>query len=344
MASGKIRGITVEIGGDTTKLGKALQSVETKTRSLEKELRGVESLLKMDPGNTELLAQKQQILTEAVSETSEKLKILENAEKQVIAQFEKGDIGIDQLRDFQREIIATEQKLDGFKSELKSLDSAADMSGTVSELDKLTSKINDQETELSQLKDRYTEVDLEQGRSSDEARELAEKMTALNDELKENKQKLNDAEEAAREYADALDEVDDSSEDASGGFTIMGGALADLVSSAIQGAISAIGDLIDSILELSEATEEYRTMQSKLEGSANTFGYSADFAKGKYEEFYKYLGDDQAATNAITNLMGLGTSTENLSSLAEGAIGVWASYGDSIPIESLTESINVCRL
>ena len=261
MASSKIKGITIEIGGDTTKLGKAIADTEKHSRSLQGELKQVERLLKFDPGNTELLAQKQKILTEAVKETTDKLEILRKAEEQVVEQFNRGDIGEDQLRAFQREIIKTQSELDDFEA------------------------------------------------------------------------KLNGSE-------DKIKDVGDAAEESSGGFTVMKGALADLTANAISGAISKIGDFIGSLMELSEATEEYRTMQAKLEGASETFGYSVDFTKGKYEEFYKYLGDDQAATNAITNLMGLGTSTENISSIAEGAIGVWASYGDSIPIESLTESIN----
>jgi chromosome segregation ATPase len=261
MASGKIRGITVEIGGDTTKLGKALQSSEMTTKSLQSELRQVDKLLQFDPGNVDLLAQKQKILTQAVEETSEKLKILEQAEAQVVEQFNKGDIGEDQLRAFQREIIETQNKLSKFES---------DLDGT----------------------------------------------------------------------GDSLKDVGDSAEQSGDGFTVFKGALADIVSNVIQSAISSIGNLVGSLLKLSEATEEYRTMQAKLSGSAETFGYATDFAKGKYEEFYTYLGDDQAATNAITNLMGIGTSTESVSKLAEGATAVWASYGDSIPIEGLTEAIN----
>lgn len=340
MASKAIRGITVEIGADTTKLGKALESSEQKSKSLQGELRQIEKLLKFDPTNVELLTQKQDVLKNAISETSDKLNILKEAEAQVVAQFERGEIAEEQLRAFQREIVTTEKKLADFQSDLESLNSAVDMSGTVSELDKLTAKINDQEAELSELKKEYTNVVLAQGKTSDEARELESKMSALNDELKENKEKLNDAEGQAREFADSLDEAKDASDGAGDGFTIMKGALADLVSNIIQSAISAIGNLVGSILDLTEATEEYRSMQAKLEGSAQTFGYSIEFAKDKYEEFYKYVGDDQMATNAITNLMGLGTSTESVTKLAEGAIGVWASYGDSIPIESLTESIN----
>ena len=119
MASGVIRGITVEIGGDTTKLGTALSDVNRKTKDLQSELRGVESLLKLDPGNTTLLAQKQTILAEAVATTKEKLDKLKEAQQQVQEQFDKGEITEEQFRDFQREIVVTEQKLEGLTEQVK---------------------------------------------------------------------------------------------------------------------------------------------------------------------------------------------------------------------------------
>lgn len=158
--------------------------------------------------------------------------------------------------------------------------------------------------------------------------------------LNKNKAEIEKCTTALNEMSKGFEKVEDSADDTGGGFTILKGALADLTSNIIQGAVSKIGELVTALFTLDEATEEYRKMNAKLEGAANTFGYATDFASDKYKEFYKYLGDDQMATNAITNLMGLGTSTENISKIAEGAIGVWASYGDSIPIESLTESIN----
>lgn len=118
MASKAIRGITVEIGGNTTKLDKALASSEKKSRSLQVELKEVSKLLKLDPTNTELLAQKQAILTDAIAETSSKLDTLKEAEAQVIAQFERGEIGEDQLRAFQREIVQTENTLGDLRNEL----------------------------------------------------------------------------------------------------------------------------------------------------------------------------------------------------------------------------------
>ena len=119
MSMSKIRGITIEIGGDTTKLGKALEGVNTTTRNLQTELRGVNSLLKLDPTNTTLLTQKQTLLKEAIANTKEKLDTLKEAQKQAQEQFEKGEITEEQYRDLQREIVATEQKLKSLTDELK---------------------------------------------------------------------------------------------------------------------------------------------------------------------------------------------------------------------------------
>lgn len=111
MASNTIKGLTIEIGGDTTKLGKALKDVESKSRSLSKELGDVNKLLKLDPGNTELLAQKQKILTEAVAASKEKLDMLREAEKQVQVQFQRGEVSQEQVRALQREIVVAENKM-----------------------------------------------------------------------------------------------------------------------------------------------------------------------------------------------------------------------------------------
>jgi len=144
----------------------------------------------------------------------------------------------------------------------------------------------------------------------------------------------------SEDFAEAVEEIGDAAEESSGGFTVMKGALSGLVSGGIQAAAGAAEEFVESIVDMAEETEEYRAMQAKLSGSAESFGYSVDFAKEKYKEFYSYLGDDQMATNAITNLMGLQTSQESLTDLTEAATAVWTAYGDSIPIEGLTESMN----
>ena len=119
MASKTIKGLTVEIGGDTTKLGKAIKDVEAKSRSLSKELGDINKLLKMDPGNTDLLAQKQKVLADAVANTAKKLATLKEAEQQVQQQFERGEVSEEQLRALQREIVATENKMKGYEKAVK---------------------------------------------------------------------------------------------------------------------------------------------------------------------------------------------------------------------------------
>lgn len=119
MANKKIKGLTIELDGDTTKLGKALESVNKKSSDLSSELGEINRLLRLDPGNAELLAQKQKILADAVDNTSDKLKTLKEAERQVQAQFERGEVSEDQVRALRREIVATEGKLNSYKGAVK---------------------------------------------------------------------------------------------------------------------------------------------------------------------------------------------------------------------------------
>jgi len=115
-----IRGINIVIGTDTTGLSKALKDVNENARNISSELRQVERLLKFDPKNTELLAQKQKLLSEQVENTREKLDRLRIVQEQVNEQFRKGDITEGQYRAFQRELIKTENQLKYFESQLKS--------------------------------------------------------------------------------------------------------------------------------------------------------------------------------------------------------------------------------
>lgn len=206
MANSVIKGITVEIGGDTTKLGKAIGDSEKKSRSLQVELRQIEKLLKFDPTNTELLTQKQNVLANAILETSKKLDTLKEAEKQVIAQFEKGEVSEEQVRSLQREIIQTEKTLGDMRIELqtatRNLEEFGDNNGVAKEaVAKLEKEIQEQ-----------------------------------NDALEAEKKALQEAEQAQKEHekavADAKEELADFGEKASEAFDtlktgagVLGGAV-----------------------------------------------------------------------------------------------------------------------
>ena len=122
MAS-RIQGITVEIGGDTTKLQTALKGLNGEIKSTQTALKDVEKLLKMDPGNTELLAQKEKLLAQAVDETKQKLETLKTAAEQANTALANGDISKEQYDALQREIVETEQNL-------RSLETQANQSAT----------------------------------------------------------------------------------------------------------------------------------------------------------------------------------------------------------------------
>lgn len=119
-----LKGITVEIGGDTTKLGDAILKARKSASSLSGELRGVESLLKLDPTNTVLLAQKQDILAESIAGAKDKLKMLIAAQESMSKQLTDGKISPEQYRDFEREIESTRQQLTRLEAAASGTDDA----------------------------------------------------------------------------------------------------------------------------------------------------------------------------------------------------------------------------
>lgn len=141
----RIKGITVEIGGDTTKLQTALKGVNGQIKSTQSALKDVEKLLKLDPTNTTLLAQKQKLLTQAIGETKEKLATLKTAAQQANEQLQKGEITQEQYDALQREIAETE-------AELRKLEAEA------SKANQTLSKIGEVGTKIESAGDKITNV------------------------------------------------------------------------------------------------------------------------------------------------------------------------------------------
>ena len=190
-----LKGITIDIGGNTEPLEKSLNEVNKTSRSLQVELRQVEKLLKLDPTNTELLVQKQNLLADSISSTSEKLEALKAAEAQVQAQFEKGVIAEEQYRAFQREIIKTENELNNMKSALqvatRNLNEFGDNNGVAKEeAEKLNKSIKEQKEAL--------EAEKEALKQAEEAQKNHK------EEVSKAKKELDDFKNKAEEVADKL--------------------------------------------------------------------------------------------------------------------------------------------
>ena len=150
---GNIKGIIVEIGGDTSKLQKALNKVNSQSNSLSKELKGINSLLKLDPKNVELLSQKQEILNQSIDTTQDKLqqlqKIKEEADKKMAS---GGKISEENYRNLQREIISTQNKLNGLTDELKQFNAEN------TQLSKASKKIEEYGNKISKVSDKVNDL------------------------------------------------------------------------------------------------------------------------------------------------------------------------------------------
>lgn len=163
-----IKGITVEIGGNASPLNKALNDVNKTSKSLQSELRTIDKLLKLDPTNVELLKQKQDVLSESIATTEEKLRRLKSAEDKVAQAFEDGKIDAEQYRAFQRNIVTTEQKLRDLKSELDKtgqafIDLGTDAQKSEQKLDDYKKEVDDVKDAVSDLKDKAKDIALELG-------------------------------------------------------------------------------------------------------------------------------------------------------------------------------------
>lgn len=250
-----------------------------------------------------------------------------------------------------------------FKAAASGMDNWANSTdGLTAKIDQLTAVQAQEESKLANLQEQYRLTAAEQGENSKGAQELAIKINnqqaAVNKvagELSGYKDRLeivkqaqanaersgNSLEDELRALEDAANDAGDAAEDAADdGFTILKGTLADLASSAIQGAISAVGDLIGSLMELPEATREFRTVFGAAMQSAEDSAVGTEGAKKAFEEFYKVAADEGQAAEATSHLSGIVNSQDQLQDALDGVIGAWVEYGDSIAVEGLAEAAN----
>jgi len=299
----RIKGLTIEIGGDTTQLSESLHDVNKSITSTQAQLKDVEKLLKLDPTNTEMLAQKQELLTQAISKTKEKLETLKDAAVQAEKQLGEGKISQEQFAALQREIAATEIELKRYSSQL---DTAADA----------TEDLGDAAEQAAQ----------DSGDASEEIGELSDAADDLGD--------------AAEDAGDGTKDLGESARDSGDGFSVLDGAVATFIGNGLTALVSAIGDAISTFAELSESTQEYRENMSKLYTATSAAGMDADYITQAYSQLYGVLGDETATTTTISNFEKLGVSMQDMDSLLDSATGIWAVYGDSIPLDGLAESVN----
>lgn len=336
-----IKGLTVEIGGDTTKLGEALEDVNKKSRNLSSELRQINKLLKMDPGNAELLAQKQEVLAEAVETTSKKLATLKEAEAQVQAQFERGEASAEQVRELQREIVATEKKLNSYENAARETAEAIEQLGKAGENQSLSKTVDEQRKKLADLKAEYVEVASSQGKHSKAAKDLASQIKTLSGELSDNEKDLKEAEDAADKYDKTIKDADKSSKSFGDTTEGLGSKLGNAAKVGLQAMAAAAGAVVTALVGAAEATRDYREDMGKLETAFTQNGYTAEQATGAYKKLVGVLGESDQAVETANHLALLTDNEKDLATWTGDILpGVFATFGDSLPIEGLTEAAN----
>lgn len=160
---------------------------------------------------------------------------------------------------------------------------------------------------------------------------LESQINSATADMNKMKRQMDSLGKSADDLSDDLKDAGQEAESAGSSFkdAFAGGVIA-----------GAVQSLVSGIVSLVESTKEYNKIMGTLEVSSQKAGYSAEQTQQTYTQLYGVLGDNQSAATAAANLQALKLSQEQLTQLTDGAIGAWATYGDSIPIDSLAEAIN----
>ena len=340
---------------NTSQFTNAIKEMNSTMSTLDKELSLVNTEMKGAGESVEGLQKKHDILSQKLEASGTKVENLKAKLEEAKRVFGENSTEVqkcnNQLLTAQNQYARLENQLSQVDNSMEQLNQQAEREQSA--LGQLENTISQQENALEQLKREYQNVALEQGQSSDKAQDLARQIQDLSSELNENQNRLREVADASDDLANGFDNADEGAnglggvlEGLRGSFdtniasaVALGEAIVEFAKSAISFAIDKIKEFGEYLWELPEATEEYRNMMAKLEGSTEQAGYKVSDAKEQYKEFYSYLNDDMAANNCVTNLQKMGLSQEQLNQVSEASIAVWTAYGDSIPIESLTESI-----
>lgn len=286
------------------------------------------------------------------------------------------EISIKNEAEFRKQMKAVNNSLSGMKSEMAKV--SAEFDGQANSAEALRKKQAILQQQYDQQKEKVQALArmLESAKSAyDENSDVVlsyqrqlntatVELIKFDRELKNTDKYLDEAAQSADGTASSIDEfgkaVKDAGDEGSDGMGQLKEAFGQLGEAAksgdINGVVAALGSmkgllaggaavagakaLADGIINITESTKEYRTILGTLEVSSKQAGYTQEQTTEIYKKFQAVLGDTQKAATATANLQALKLSQEDLTVLMEQAIGAWATYGDSIPIDSLSESIN----
>ena len=325
MSTKRIKGITVEIGGDLTSLDKALKSTNDSLSNTQKNLKDVERLLKLDPKNVELLDQKQRLLAQSAEQTADELKTIQEVLDNSTASNVRYEAWTQSFASMQGQITKTEnalESLDKKKKELQSLGFAIDSAPMVEvqqEIDSATDK-------LEALQKKVTDTYEEMGRPIS-----IDQYDALQRELADAKNAADEAETAFKNFHPTLEKVGSTAQDVSD----KAGKVAD----AFAPISKAAGAALTAMFATVPATDDLRTNLSRLETNAKQAGIGLDATSDALTQFNRVSGDTDASVEALSNLLMAGATESNLQRAIENLAGAAIAFPDTMKIESLADSL-----
>lgn len=328
---------TAETGG----FNDAIKKSSNELSKLRAELKLNEAEMKTNGVSVEGLEKKLAILTEEQKQAGDKTAALSAKLDKAVEIYGEGSAEVTKLH---RQIAQAKVEEERLKQavtkcndELQAQKTAANE--TKSATESLTDKIEEQKNQLNDLKGEYVEAVLQYDKNSKEAKELAKEISDLSGELKESEKKFKDASKYADKLDESIDDAGDAAKKASdGGFTVLKGVLADLASSAIQGAISKCSEMASALLELPEATRELRQDLNTLTTAYDNVGFSQETAKKTWKELYAVFGEDDRAVEASNLIAKMAKNEQDLNKWVTITTGVWGTYQDSLPVEGLAEA------
>jgi len=261
-------------------------------------------------------------------------------------------IGIEGESEFRAAITNINQNIKTLGTEMKAVTSAYDRNDQSAEKltaqnEVLNKQIDAQKEKLAKLNEGLTEATKAFGENDNRTLKWKASVNTATADLNKMERQLSQNNEALEHIDDGLDEAGDGMEDlgsqaenTGGKLSAMTVAMGTLISAGVEAAVSAVGELVSSLLNLDSATEEYRAAQGKLQTAYEAAGYSSDSAQTAYREFYKILGDTDTAVEASQLLAKLADNEQDLTKWTQIAAGVSGTFGDSLPIEGLIESAN----
>lgn len=261
-------------------------------------------------------------------------------------------IGIDGEKEFRQNLNSISQQLKTLGTEMKAVTSAFDANdksqeNLANQSQVLTKQLSLQEKRIAEIQKALDHARSNYAENSNQVQRWQQAMNNAVAELNKTRSQLSKVqsemdgtEDSTKDLTEALNDVGGASEKASGGLSSMIVAMGNLISSGIQAAASAVADLVSSLWNLDESTEEYRRAQGRLNTAFEAAGYGADTAQQAYQAFYGILGDTDTATEASQLLAQLAESEEDVATWTEIAAGVSGTFGDSLPIEGLIEAAN----